>query len=459
MTHSVVSFHKLTKLLRFWGVDRAIAYTVLSRGWAVIAGPISVLLISTRLSPAEQGFYYTFGSVLGLQVFFELGLSNVILQFASHEKAGLNWMPQGTVEGDPLAKARLASLLRKSLMWYSVIGLLTLVTVFIAGYFFFSKNNLDIGIEWHLPWLWIVLISTFGLCLSPVFAMLQGCGLVAKIAHLGIYQNTGGNLLLWLALLLGFKLFASPVAITFSALCGLIWLVVSKQTWLRDLLAQPRTEGDIDWRREVWPFQWRIALSWLSGYFIFQLFNPILFALQGAAVAGQMGMSTNVMFSIGSIAMAWVTTKAAPFGSLIAGGEYETLDQQFFNCLWQSTALVVIGGAMFWGGDFYLQRIGHPLSLRLLPPLPLSLLIATAIINHIIAAEAIYLRAHKQEPFLWISLMCACLTAPASYFLGKYFGVTAMMLGYFAITLIVGLGIGTWIFLMKRNSWHIEAMA
>jgi hypothetical protein len=37
------------------------------------------------LTAVEQGFYYTFGSVLALQVFVKLGLVTVIVQMASHE--------------------------------------------------------------------------------------------------------------------------------------------------------------------------------------------------------------------------------------------------------------------------------------------------------------------------------------------------------------------------------------
>ncbi len=45
----------------------------------------------------------------------------------------------------------------------------------------------------------------------------------------------------------------------------------------------------ISWRREVWPFQWKIAVSWLCDYFIFQLFTPVLFAFRGPVEAGQDG--------------------------------------------------------------------------------------------------------------------------------------------------------------------------
>ena len=49
---------------RVLGVDRAIGFTVLARFWSSAAGLVTVALIARFLSPAEQGYYYTFGSLV-----------------------------------------------------------------------------------------------------------------------------------------------------------------------------------------------------------------------------------------------------------------------------------------------------------------------------------------------------------------------------------------------------------
>src|ERR1035438_2725437 len=81
--------------IRHWlrtvlGLDRAIGFTVLARFWGGAAGLVTVALIARFLSPAEQGYYYIFGSLVALQIIFELGFSFVILQLASHERAELS---------------------------------------------------------------------------------------------------------------------------------------------------------------------------------------------------------------------------------------------------------------------------------------------------------------------------------------------------------------------------------
>ncbi len=118
----------LLLLLNWLGIDRPIAYALASR----LEGdcwPGGLFLVATFLAQAEQGYYYTFASILGLAIFFELGLDYVVVQFTSHEMAGLKWSPQERLEGDPVAKARLACILRLSLTWYGVASLRTIALV------------------------------------------------------------------------------------------------------------------------------------------------------------------------------------------------------------------------------------------------------------------------------------------------------------------------------------------
>ena len=115
--------------IRHWlrtvlGLDRAVGFTVLARFWGSAAGLITVLLIARFLSLGEQGYYYTFGSLVAMQMIFELGFSYVILQLASHERARLSISTDYEISGDPVAHARLASVIQKSVRWYSVAAVL-----------------------------------------------------------------------------------------------------------------------------------------------------------------------------------------------------------------------------------------------------------------------------------------------------------------------------------------------
>src|SRR5260370_6333730 len=129
----------------FWvkhvlGLDRAIAFTVLAGVTQILGSTGTVLLILRFLSPVEQGYYYTLLSLVSLQVIFELGFSFVILQMAAHECAHLTLHRDGRVEGDPVAHARLASILQKTLRWYLVAAVILCVSLLPAGAYFFSRH-------------------------------------------------------------------------------------------------------------------------------------------------------------------------------------------------------------------------------------------------------------------------------------------------------------------------------
>jgi hypothetical protein len=453
---------QLSKLAKFCGVDRAIAYTLVAKGFQVLAGPITLILIAYYLSPEEQGFYYTFASVVNLQIFFELGLSFVILQFASHEKAALTWINSQTLDGNPVAKRRLASLLKLAIKWYGITALLMVVILIPVGISFLSSNKSAIDVHWQSPWILMVISAGGMLFLSPLLSFLEGCGLVAEIAYMRVIQGLIGNLFLWSALILKNNLFAAAI----PNLVGIAWIgswLYRKYRYLFiDLLNHgkekstsiKRDDSEINWKNEIFPLQWKIALSWLSGYFIFFLFTPILFKFYGPVVAGQMGMSLSITSAITGLSISWISTKSSPFCNLIAQKKYEELDKKFFPALWQSSAVAAIGGVVLLGLIWFLREIHHPMEQRFIEITPLALLCTVTIVNVYVYGLSVYLRAHKEEPFLLLSIINGILICLSTFLLGRTYGVNGMMIGYLVINTIVGVGCGNFIFITKRKEWH-----
>ncbi len=459
----------LSGLLLRAGINRAVGFTILGRSWSALSGFMTLFLMTRFMTPVQQGYHYTFGSVLGLAVFFEMGLSGVLMQFASHERGSLEWTPHGTVDGNQTAKERLSSLLHLSIRWYGVAGLLLVMTVLPSGLYFFSHHqnvglihgaalSQSAGLHWQIPWIWVSIVSGLTILLTPPLAVLEGCGMIAQIARMQMWQGVAGSFALWLTLTLHGGLYAMPVAATTTLVWQVGWLMMHRRGFYRDLLFGMKRSGPeplarVDWRGEIWPLQWRIALSYMSGYVIFQLFNPILFATHGPVAAGQMGLSASVVGAVSTIALAWMTTRSATFGTLLSRRDYPALDRLFFPCLWQSWALCAVGGAAVWGMVFLFNDLHWKVATRFLPLEPLALLIGAATVNHVTISEAIYLRAHKREPFLAQSLIVAGFVGASSFILGKPFGASGMMLGYFLIC-AGGLVSATVIFRRCRHQWH-----
>ncbi len=443
--------------LRHWlrhvlGVDRAVGFTVLARVWASSAGLVTVALIARFLSPAEQGYYYTFGSLVAMQMVFELGFSLVILQLASHERAKLSISTTYDISGDPVAHARLASIIQKSVRWYSVAGLLLAVTLVPAGLYFFHTHQHGHDVRWVLPWCLAALITVLNFQLDPLLSFFEGCGYVANIARLRFAQSVTGSALAWVALITSHGLFAPAMMLLGMASCSLVWLF-SKQKLLFGLLKGHPGGNRIRWNEEVWPFQWRIAVSWFSGYFIYWLFNPVLFAYHGPVEAGRMGMSLSLANAIMNIAVSWVSTKSAPFGTLIARKEYRQLDHTFFRALWQSTAVALAGGATAWLGTIFLNAQNIHFAQRLLDPSSIAMLMLYMIMNVIIFSQAYYLRAHKQEVFLLNSVVGAITVTACTFLFGRIYGAQGIVVSC-CIGNVMGVVWATHKFFKYRRLWH-----
>lgn len=446
----------LLSIKHFTGMDRAIAYTIMGRSWSAMAGIITVLLIARFLTPNEQGYYYTFSSLVALQIIFELGFSFVVLQLAAHERAQLTFLPDGRVEGNPVAHARLASVLQMSVRWYSIAGLLMATALLPAGLHFFGVHQpAGAVVVWRLPWCLLVVAAMLAFQIDPVFSFLEGCGYITQVAHRRLIQAVLGSLLAWTALIAHHGLYSPAMVILGQVLVGFVYLLFAHVgRLLKDLLLYPVGENHVGWRREIWPFQWRIAISWLCGYFIFSMFNPVLFAYQGPVAAGRMGMSLAISAALGAVAVAWMSTKASPFGNMIAHGDIAALDKLFFRTLWQSTVLLTAGAIAFLAALLIGSRLVPKFAMRLLPPWAFALLLFTTIINHVVFSEALYLRAHKREPFLAISVTIAILVGGATFPLAKFWGANAVVVGYFVFGGLISLVAGTYVFVTKRREWH-----
>lgn len=159
------------------GMDKSIAYSSGARIVQGFTGVASVFFITSFLTGVEQGFYYTFGSILALQVFFELGLTGIMTQYVAHEASHLTLNDNKEYEGEERYKSRLSSLLRFCVKWYSVISVLVFVFLMIVGYVYFNKyGDTHSDVEWQTPWILICVGTAIKLFQSPFNSILMGLG-------------------------------------------------------------------------------------------------------------------------------------------------------------------------------------------------------------------------------------------------------------------------------------------
>jgi hypothetical protein len=265
-------------------------------------------------------------------------------------------------------------------------------------------------------------------------------------------QAIATSVFAWTPMLLHHGLYSPALAIVGYFGAGLVFLATRRRL-LAGLLRHPAGEAEIHWNREVWPFQWRIGISWMCSYFTVQIFIPIIFALRGAVEAGQMGMSISITSYMSVLALAWISTKTTPFGSMIARREFEELNRLFVRTLSQSLTAFALIALTACGAVALLPVVSPRFAARMVSPWLFAVLVLAAGASCAVQSLAVLLRSFKREPFLVQSLVVAALTLSLGTPAAARWGNAGAALSYLVATAVVGLPFAGAIYLRARRRY------
>lgn len=437
------------------GIDHAVSFGLLTRVWQLLAGPVTLLLIASYLTPEVQGFYYTFGSLLAVQSFVEMGSGLVIVSVASHEWAHLRLNSAGRIEGAPDALSRLLNAGGLIFKWYAAGSVVFVVAMGLGGYLFFAQRA-HAGIRWEAPWLVVVILTGVLLWSSCFNSVLEGCNQVATLNRFRLKQAVLSSLALWATLALGGGLWAAAVSAGVNVFRALYLLFVEYRRFFEPFF-KPPFGPRIDWRVEMWPMQWRLALHGAVNYFTYSLFTPVIFHYHGAAAAGQIGMTWQIVGWLQAAAMTWIHTQVPQFGILVSQRNYVVLDQVWLRTSLVSLGALGAGSAITWLTIYGLNRLELPLSGRLLPLLPTGLLLVASTVAHITQCQAAYLRAHKREPLVTAGVVSSLAVGALVWGLGSRFGAPGAAAAYLLVTCLLTVPWITGVWARCRAAWHVAS--
>ena len=428
----------LTRWKQALGLDFHVIVTLLFRGWSVVAGAAMLFLLPLWLSPTQLGYHFAFASLLALQIFFELGMNQVVTQITAHELAHLESHPDGSLTGEAYRLDRLSALASMLRRWYLVASSLFFITASLGGMLFFSRDAAASQVTWLGPWLLLCAATAGNLLLSPTLAMLEGAGRIGEVARLRLAQSVAGYSLMALALAAGAGLWASTLVALSACIVTVFWIRQSDRMihWLRQ--RTPETKAQIDWRRDVFPFQWRIAISWISGYFIFQLFTPFIFMNQGAVEAGRFGLVLAIFNAIQSIGMSWVYSRSPQMAGFISRGDGKALRGIFVSAVKPSFGFTALASVSATAGIWALKQTSLDVAGRLSSPTVIACIAAVTIANALIFAFAVFMRAHKEEPMVLPSVTLAAAALMIAYW-GSRHSVELIAILYFFSTAFISL--------------------
>ena len=439
-------------MARLRTIERGEITVLASRMISFGIGPLTVLAVGTFLTPVMQGYYYSFSSVVAASLFFEAGISTAIVQIAAHEAARLRVGLIGVEGEDSLAMRRLSGVFRFAIGWYWVIAALMLVCITGAGVLLFSAQKSDV--LWLLPWILLVTFASVDFALQPFFVMLEGTAQIVHVYRYRIIRTVVQNSVLIVSVALGLGLYALALASAAAVLVALANILPARR-FFRSLL-HVFARGSISWRTEIFPFQWRIAVSWMAGYFSASLFTPLLLATRGPTEAGQMGMTMMLTSACTALAASLMLAQAPVLGALAGGARWQDLIALFKRKAVRSIAIafVLLTTACFvvW----LAQLVGVPLASRVLPAWAFAPFALGILVYHVEGVFAFFMRAQKREPYFVLEVVGAVIILPAAVLVAPVAGAAGVAAVFAAVHLVVLLPFATVILRRSmRSTWRM----
>jgi hypothetical protein len=412
--------------------------------WLVVA-----MVVSTQMSRATQGYFFTFLSLATLQMLFDLGLGMAVIQFAAHEWALIHG---NSGQDDATAAAgRLRSVARFALYWYAAGGIVFLVALQPIGYLFFA-HSASAG-AWPGPWLLLSATVAFDLMTMGVWSLLEGCQQLHSVYRYRAVKAVVFGVATWASILGGCGLYSLGIGYLATLPVSLGMLMGNNLRLLRSILASSASQS-VSWRTEILPLQWRLAISFSAAYFAQWGVTPMTFKLFNPVVAGQFGMMWSIINSLSAVANVVVAVRAPQFGVLIASRRYGELDRLARKVTFLSVGLFLLGSVAVASVIYVLGHVGSPLAKRVLPLDQTLIMLVAATAGQLIYPLAIYLRSHKKEPYLWLSVIFAAGLVLGTSVAARWFGPSGVPIAYFLLVTCFMLPAGTWIFVRCRALWH-----
>jgi hypothetical protein len=416
-------------ILNFIGVDKKIGTALIARVISMISAPVGSFITVWKLSAEQQGIYYLFGSLLALRALFELGVGMSVVQVAAYARK-----PSSGAGTEPLDGAFVAVVNQ----WMGKASLYYAVLTGLGGVAFLCYQNHG-DTQTLSAWCIYILIAAFQFASEGRWGLTEGAGFVTEANLLRIRNNLIQTGSLWVALLSGAGLFSFCIASAIGFTCQEYqfrkfhpWLYATAKDQLADRLSHYKSELVMLVRKA--------SQTYLTGYFVFQIQQPICFALLGAAASARLGFTQSIGSMFIGIASIWLSMNFPRIAHHVADKEISQASA-LFRVKWiQVCVFAILAGLFSWGITILLAYLPK-FQDRLMDPLSTCILYVSITLQTIALGLTYWPRAFKVEPFVWIAYTQMVLTPLFLWYAMSNMGLVGAAVGNLTSWVIGAVGI------------------
>lgn len=436
------------RFLLFFGIDSLIFYSSLAKILQGIGLLALLLTVNTYLDEIQRGFYFSFSSLIALQIFFELGIGVVVLQNAARLIVSYG----GNLDSnshDVRSYKDIIGLYQFNLVWTILAGALLFLIIFPFGKIFFTNIVESALVSWQSEWLILCISVAIFLPLSAQLSFFEGAGYLKEVLKLRVALSFLSYINGIIALMLGYGLYAIAITFMTQIFLILVWLIIIKHHQIFLMFQKLPTFKNLNyWFNKLLPMQWKIALSWICGYIAFQTATPITLSYFGAGPAGEIGLFLTISNMFVGFMGAWMSTKIPIFSKLIEEKKIQALNNLFYNTIKKSSLVFfIISIFLYVSSQIYFTYAKNDF----MTTHAVVIFIIISGLTSISFAQAVYLRSFLKELFVPSSLTYAFLVIFLLPFMISLYGLNGL-LASFLVAGLISTTMTTIIFLRFKNN-------
>ena len=439
---------KLLKSIKNF-VNADVIFSFASNFVGLIKGPIVMLLIPIFLTSDAQGYWYTFGSLSALSVFADLGFATIASQFSAHEFAHLRFDNKKNILGEDLSLNRLASLYKFVIKWAVVVCLIAFPIIFIIGCFVLNMHTT--AVMWFIPWIIMVTTSGINFIIKISLTFLEGCGQIKNVQLNNLICAILTSVVTVAMLITKCELYALVIPAVVNAVVSLSLMLIVFHRPLKQLIST-KIKFDYNWKHSFLKLIWKYAISWASGYFIFQIYTPLAFMMYDPTQAGKIGITLSLIQACFNLSSTWCNVLIPKINMSVANKDWKRAETLSKKGGVLSIGTYIIGSIIILCGIGFLQeKIG--ILQRFLGIIPITFLLISYLLQIPINIIANYGRAHKQEPFMLISILSGAIIGASTLILVFIAPIEYIFVG-FTFSNIISLITFIVMFFKLKSKWH-----
>ncbi len=421
----------LRPLSRRMGLDARVVSGLLVRFMGMAAAPISSIITVYCLTIEKQGLYYLFGSLLALRSLFELGAGMSVVQVSSSARGSSEDISARRLE--PAFAAVVNRWMGRVSSIYAVAaGLIGLAFITSQGH----GDPQTLG-----AWLLFVGISAFQFSSEGRWSMIEGANLVVEANRFRLKNTMLQFATQWLLLLVGAELFSFAIASLVAFLAQELYFR-NKFKWLYPPYDSQSCERIRFFKTKLMGLIKKASQTYLTGYFVFQLQQPICFYFLGAEGSARLGFTQAVGISLIGLPSTWLAMNFPQMTHLVADGHLNEarslFKSRYLIVLWLTAGAVT--GA--WGANQGLGMIPK-FSERLIDPLSSAILYVGFGLQTIGLGLTFWPRAFQVEPFVLVAYFQMIATPLLLWYMGNALGIRGISIAIATSWLLGGIGIAS----------------